>query len=100
MDPVLTQHVINLRGLSVDLARAMRRMQMAVSNHDGQAGAMLAELQASEVIPNESGLAGAGAITVGEVLAYTEALRAILTAYDTAQNHALWCRMAGPTNIA
>lgn len=93
-DQAIVQNTVNLlRSGAGEIARVFNHLK-AIAD-DANAVALVTSLDASEVIPNESGLAGADDLTRTEVVALYTALNSIRTTNDTAQNRAAWSKAAG-----
>ena len=93
--------------ISSFVQNTLRPMVRASNQALGQLGAMasgvygptiapiLAGIDGTEVIPDNTGLAGAQPVTVAEVLAYMTALEALLAAYATPQQVATYNAIGG-----
>ncbi len=91
----------------VGLLRAWTGEQGRTNNHgdvlntdyNAQSSAILASLDAGEVIPNTSGLAGAASLVKEDVVSMVAHVQGILTGYNTAAHRQLWVRAAGAGNL-
>ncbi len=88
-----------VRPLQGEMARMLQRMQVAKDAHASHVGAILAELASDDVIPNESGLAGATAITKANLTTILVDLNTVLTDYDTDEKRQLWTKFCGAVNM-
>lgn len=81
--------------------------QARVNNHADVANlaynatglAVLGDLTDEDVIPNQSGLAGAASLTKAEVVSIVSHIQAILAGYNTDPHRQLWLRAAGAMNL-
>lgn len=93
-DKLIVDNTVNLlRASAGEIARVFNHL-VAIAG-DSNAVALVTSIDAGEVIPNTSGLAGADELTRTEVVALYTALNAIRTANDTAPNRAAWSKAAG-----
>ena len=81
------------------VARALNHMGAAQTAHDSHVGDVLALLASGDVIPNESGLAGAIDVDKSELTAILSLLSGMLTTYDTPANRELWTKFCGADNL-
>jgi len=66
---------------------------------DTNAIALITSIDPAEVIPNESGLAGADDMTRTELVNVWTDFTTMRTAHDTAGNRAAWSKAAGVSNL-
>lgn len=93
-DKLIVDNTVNLlRASAGEIARVFNHLVAIAA--DTNAVALVTSLDAGEVIPNTSGLAGSDELTRTEVVALYTALNAIRTANDTAGNRAAWSKAAG-----
>lgn len=93
-----------VRPLSGELARLLEKFQAVVSYYSGNVETILGELQTSDVIPNESGLAGAQDLTKEQ---FVNLVGYMITAANTAEgapmnsnyHRALYAIACGPNNM-
>lgn len=93
-DKAIVDNTANLlRAAAGELAKIFNHVK-AIAD-DSNAVALVVGLDASEVIPNTSGLAGADDLTQTEVVALYTVLDGARQTYDTAPNRAAWSKAAG-----
>ncbi len=90
----------------VRLLRAWCGEQARVNNHGGALNdgyatvqTILALLDSDDVITDSSGLAGAAALTKGEIVSLTAHMQGILASYNTPGHRQMWAKAAGPSNL-
>jgi type III secretory pathway component EscT len=93
-----------VRPLAGELGRLLEKFQAVVSYYSGNVETMLAELQSSDLIPNESGLTGAQDLTkeqfvnlVGYMI--TASATADGSAMNSNYHRALYAKACGPNNL-
>lgn len=93
-DKAVIQNTVNLLRASVgEVFRAFNRIK-AIAD-DTNAVGLVSSIDANEVIPNTSGLAGADDMTRTEVAALYTLLTGIRTTNDTSQNRAAASKASG-----
>lgn len=102
----LTVEQQSVLGEYTRLLRAWCGEQARVNNHasainDGYAHvqSILAELDTDDTVTDDSGLAGAAALTKGEIVSLTAHMQGILASYNTAGHRQMWAKAAGPGNL-
>jgi len=93
-DKAIVQNTANLLRAEAGLLARMFNRVKAIAD-DTNATGLVTGLDAGEVIPNTSGLAGADDLTRAEVVALYTLLNGIRTTNDTAQNRAAIGKAAG-----
>lgn len=94
IDQAIVINTVNLlRASAGELARAINRIK-AIAD-DTNATGLVTSLDANEVVPNTSGLAGADELTRTEAVNLFNLLNGIRTTNDTAPNRALMSKAAG-----
>ena len=95
-----------VRPLSGELGRLLEKFQAVVAYYSGNVESILSALQASDVIPNESGYAGAQSLTkeqLANLVGYFIVMQATADgsagSYNTNYHRALYARSAGPMNL-
>lgn len=88
-----------VRPIQGEVARALNHMQAAQTAHDSHVGAVLALLLPGDVIPNESGLAGAIDVDKSELTSILALLSSTLATLDTTTNRILWTKFCGAGNL-
>lgn len=95
-----------VRPLSGELGRLLEKFQAVVSYYSGNVESILSALQASDAIPNESGLAGAQSLTkeqlvnlVGYFIVMQATTDGSSGSYNTNYHRALYARACGPNNL-
>ena len=95
-----------VRPLSGELARLLEKCQAVVSYYSGNVETILGELQGSDAIPNESGLAGAQALTkeqfvnlIGYMITVSATPDGSSGSYNTNYHRSLYGRACGPDNL-
>lgn len=94
------QHFVNVlvRPSMGELARVNNHLAALDADYNAQASAILATLTGSEVIPNESGLAGAAALTKDQVVTLVSYAQGVLTNYNTSGHRGNYVLAAGAEN--
>ena len=95
-----------VRPLSGELGRLLEKFQAVVAYYSGNVETILGELQASDLVPNESGLAGAQGLTkeqlvnlVGYFIVMCATADGASGSYNTNYHRALYAKACGPTNL-
>lgn len=95
-----------VRPLSGELGRLLEKFQAVVSYYSGNVETILGELQASDDVPNESGLAGAQDLTkeqlvnlVGYMITMSATPDGSAGSYNTNYHRALYAKACGPGNL-
>ncbi len=88
-----------VRPMMGELARLNNQFRVAKDAHASHVGAILALLVGSDEVPNETGLAGATAVTVAELAGILTDANAILTTYDTDAKRQVISKFAGAGNM-
>lgn len=95
-----------VRPLAGELARLLEQFQAVVAYYSGNVETILAELQAADEIPNETGLAGAQALTktqfanlVGYMVSASATADNAAGSYNTNYHRALYASACGPENM-
>jgi len=95
-----------VRPLSGELARLLEKFQAVVAYYAGNVETTLGELQASDVIPNTSGLAGAQDLTneqfanlVGYMITASATADGSAGSLNTNYHRALYASACGPGNL-
>ena len=95
-----------VRPLTGEFAKLLAKFQVAVSYYVGNVETILAGLDASDLIPNTSGLAGAQDLTkeqfvnlMGYLIASSATPDGSSGSFNTNYHRALYVRAAGPENI-
>lgn len=93
-DKKVVDNAVNLvRASAGEIARVFNHL-VAIAN-DTNAVNLILSIDAAEVIPNTSNLAGSDALTRTEIVNLYNALNTIRTTNDTAGNRAAWSKAAG-----
>jgi len=93
-DKAIVQNTTQLlRSNSAAMARAFNTI--AAIAGDTNAVGLVTSLGNGEVVPNESGLAGADDLTKEEIVALYTTIKTIRDIYDLAANRAAWSKAAG-----
>ena len=103
----LTTEQKNILQSFTNFVRAWCGEQARTNNHGGaanvdynaQASAIIASLDAEEIIPNTSGLAGAASIAKEDLISTVSHIQGIETNYNTSGHRQLWDKMAGTSNL-
>jgi len=95
-----------VRALSGTLARTLEQFQAVNSYWTGNIETILSGLQASDVIPNKTGLAGAQGLTkseltnlVGYMIVASATADGASGSYNSNYHRSLYAKAAGPINI-
>lgn len=80
-------------------ARCNNHGDVADTDYNAQVSAIISSLDANEVIPNTSGLAGAASVTKEDLISVVSHVQGILTNYNTSAHRQLWITMAGAGNL-
>lgn len=89
-----------LRAFVGGFAKTNTRAEVLVDDWNAQVSAIVASLDAGEIIPNVSGLAGAASVTKEEVTSImATSLANLLATYNTATARELYVKLAGPGNV-
>lgn len=97
-----------VRPLTAEHIRTLEKMQAATAYYGGNVETILGELQNGDVIPNESGLAGAQSVTKSELVTQigffinassNASVPNAEGSYNTAFHRALAAKLAGPDNL-
>ena len=80
-------------------ARSNNHAEAANDDYNGQTSAIIASLDASEVIPNTSGLSGAASLTKEELVSIVAHMQGFLSNYNTPPHRQLWTKAAGVSNM-
>ena len=88
-----------VRPIQGEVARALNHMAAAKTAYDSHVGSVMPLLASSDVIPNESGLAGAIDVDRSELTAILSLLSGMLTTYGTPANRELWTKFCGAGNL-
>jgi len=96
----------NLRTWAGEQARANRHASAFNDQYNAQASAIVASLDAGEVVPNTSSLDGAGSVTKEELVSVTAHIQNILAdmsshtaGFDTDAIRQLWTKFGGAVNM-
>src|SRR5512138_759348 len=95
---VLGEYTRMLRAWAGEQARTNNHAE-ALNDDYAQVQAILDLLATSDVIADDSGLAGAASLTKAEVVSLTATYQGVLTNYNTAGQRQLWAKAAGPGNL-
>lgn len=94
------------RPLSGELARLLEKFQAVVAYYGGNVETILGGLQNADVIPNESGLAGAQSMTkadwvnlIGYFITASATADGASGSYNTNFHRSLYAKAAGPENL-
>lgn len=96
---ILSEHVRMARAWAGEQARTNNHGQVLDTNYWSQVSAILALLDNGDVIPDGSGLAGAGTLTKADVVTLTSYIEGIMASYDTAPHRQMYAKAAGPSNL-
>ncbi len=89
-----------LRAFAGEFAKTNTKAEVLVDDWNAQVSAIVASLDAGEVIPNVSGLAGAASVTKEEVTNLMgTSLVNLLATYNTSGARELYVKLAGPGNV-
>lgn len=89
----------NVRAWAGEQARANNHGDVHNTDYNAQASAIIASLNAAEVIPNTSGLSGAASIVKEDLVSVVAHIQGVLTSYNTGPHRQLWTKMAGAVNM-
>lgn len=88
------------RAFAGSLARDNTVAEVLLDDWNAQVAAIVASLDAGEIIPNLSGLAGAASITKEELTnLLAVSITNLLATYNTAAARELYVKLAGPQNV-
>lgn len=91
---------VQLRAFAGEFAKTNVKAQVLVDDWNSQVQAIVSSLDAGEVIPNLSGLAGAASVTKEELTSLVAtSLVNLLGTYNTAAARQLYVKLAGPSNV-
>ena len=96
---VLSAHTRMVRAWAGEQARTNNHAAVLGTNYWAQVAAILELLDNADVIPDGSGLDGAGTLTKADVVSLTSYIEGILTNYDTAPHRQKYALAAGPGNL-
>jgi hypothetical protein len=95
-----------VRPLTGELARLLEKFQAVVAGYTGNVETILGDLQASDAIPNTTGLTGAQSLTkeefvnlVGYMIVMCATPDASSGSYNTNYHRALYAKACGPSNL-
>jgi hypothetical protein len=88
-----------LRPWSGEQARVNNHGDVVNTAYNAGASAILDLLDAADLVPNESGLAGAISLTKAELVSITSHVQNVLTNYNTSAHRQLWSKAAGAANL-
>lgn len=95
-----------VRPLSGELGRLLEKFQAVVAYYTGNVETILGELDNADVVPNESGLAGAQSLTkeqlvnlVGYFIVMAATPDGSSGSYNTNYHRALYAKACGPSNL-
>ena len=89
----------NIRGWSGEQGRTNNHGEAFNDDYNAQVSAIISSLDAAEVIPNTSGLAGAASIVKEDLVSVVAHVQGILTSYNTTAHRQLWTKHAGAVNL-
>jgi len=95
---VLSDYVRLMRAWCGEQARTNNHAD-ALNAQYAQVQTILGELQPDDVVTDGSGLSGAMALTVGEIMSMTAQMQGILAAYNSEGLRQAWAKAAGPSNL-
>ena len=95
----LDAFMANLRSWCGEQARTNNHGDALNTGYIADVSDVLAQLGGSDEIPNQSGLAGATAMTKDQVVSVVAHVQAILTNYNTAAHRQLWVLGCGERNL-
>ena len=90
-----------LRPVAGELARVLYHLNVTKASYVGPSDVVgiVGSLDATAVIPNSGGLAGAVPVTKAQLTPMLAALAALLTGYYTAEDLERYIALAGATNV-
>lgn len=88
-----------LRALAGEQARTNNHAAAVDVAYGSQIQDILTALDAGEVLPNTSGLAGAQGLPKEEVISVVAHFQGIRTNYDTTGHRQLWTKLCGTANM-
>ena len=89
----------NVRAWSGEQARVNNHGEAINTDYTAQVSAIIASLDAGEIIPNSSGLAGAASIVKEDLMSVVAHIQGVLTTYNTPEHREAWVKMAGANNL-
>ena len=95
---VLSDYVRLMRAWCGEQARTNNHAD-ALNSQYAQVQSILGQLQPDDAVNDGSGLSGAMALTVGEIMSMTAQFQGILSGYNTAGIRQAWAKAAGPSNL-
>lgn len=95
---ILADYTRLLRAWTGEQARANNHAA-AINDGYAQVQTILGELGTDDLVADQSGLAGAGTLTKGEIVSLTAHMQGILSNYNTAGHRQMWAKSAGPGNL-
>ena len=95
---ILKNYLQMARPLAGEFGKMLTKAGAVKTSWDTLASAVVAKLDANEVIPNETGLAGAVALTKEEIQGLETAVESAITNYESPTNRALYVKSAGAEN--
>ena len=97
-DQAIVQSTVQMiRGASGSVGRVFNTLT-AIAD-DSNAIGLITSIDAGEIIPNESGMAGADSLTRAEVGSIWTDLTTMKSSHDTDGNRAAWSKSAGAPNL-
>jgi len=96
---ILQSFLNNTRAWCGEQARTNNHGETQDTDYNAQASAIIASLDAAEVIPNTSGLDGAASIVKEDLISVVSHIQGIQTSYNTSGHRTLWDKMAGSRNL-
>ena len=89
----------NVRAWSGEQARTNNHGDALNTSYNAQVSAIISSLDAAEVIPNTSGLAGAASIVKEDLVSVVSHVQGVLTNYNTTGHRQLWVKLTGAGNL-
>lgn len=88
-----------VRAWSGEQARANNHGAVANADYIAQIFTILGDLDAGQIIPNTSGLAGAASLVKEDLVSIVSHIQGILASYNTEPHRQLWIRATGAANM-
>lgn len=96
---ILQDWINFVRATCGEQARANNHIDVANVQYGAQVQAIINSLDAETLLPNTSGLAGAGSVTKEELSSVFANLQGLIASYNTLGLRQAFAKLAGPQNL-
>src|SRR5262249_1904925 len=96
------QHAVNkmLRPALGNFQVALNHLAASLAEYNGNGvGTILTNVTTTEIVPNDSGLAGSGDVAVSEITSMVSSITTFLTTYNAAANQNSYAHWASGSNV-